>query len=265
MGGLGGGGFGGSPTGHAEIGYRPPSRRKRSKALGGGGVSDRGVEKPRDGGGRGGGGRGGGGRGGGGGIDLTSLTGGGTGVSVGGVERPDLPPIDPQAAKDPELEAYAQKYGGHITDLKEGTGFAMDVLSGQMQDQKQASQERAMASAAQAGIPFDAGSWGAEYDRGINSAMASEKLGREKMLTDAYQGGLPIVSRPSEERFARLDLDLKRDLGESGDILKRYGIDVGKYGKDVDAAIGSNNALLGFLSNLMGSVGSYSGGSYSYG
>ena len=260
MGGLAGGSFAGSPTGHREIGATT-GKRKRSGGLGGGGVSPRGVEKkPR---GHLGGGRGGGG---GGAINLSGLTTGGTGVNVQGPQRPNLPPIDPQAEKDPELEAYAAKYGGHLTDLKEGTGFAMDVLTGQQQDMKMAAQENAMASAAQAGIPFDAGNWGAEYDRGTNAAMAEEKISREAALTKAYNEGLPTVSRPSEERFARMDLDLQRDLGESGDILKRYGIDVGKYGKDVDAAIGSNNALLGFLSNLMGSMSSsYSGGSYSYG
>jgi len=194
-------------------------------------------------------------------------------VNVKGPERPGLPPIDPQAAFDPELQAYAQKYGGHLEDLKEGTGFAMDAMREQMENRRAAARESAEASAVQAGIPFNASTWEAEYDRGINSAMAQEKVGREAQLTQAYQGGLPIVSRPSDERFARLDLDLRRDMGEAGNILDRYKTDVSKYGTDVQAAIGSNNALLGFLSSLMGTMGnmmpnmnlSAGGGSYRYG
>ncbi len=260
MGGIAGG-FAGSPTGTREIGRDISGKRKRSGGLGGPGVSPRGVERPRG----GGGGRGGGGRGGGG-VNL-NLPGGGAGTSVNvqGPQRPNLPPINPQAEFDPNLEAYRDRYTGQLDDFKEGTGFAMDILTGQQQDVKGAAQEQAIAAAAQAGIPFDAQNWGAEYDRGTNASMAQEKLGREAMMFDALQGGLPTVSRPSEERFARLDLDLRRDLGESGDLLKRYGLDIGRYGKDIDAAVGSNNALLGFLSNLMGNVGSYRGGSYSYG
>ncbi len=87
--------------------------------------------------------------------------------------------------------------------------------------------------------------------------MAQEKLGREAMLTQAFQGGLPIVSMPSQERFARLDLDLQRDLGESGAILDRYRTDVNKFGVKGNLALGSNNALLAFLGNLYGSMGQF--------
>jgi len=268
MGGLGGG-YAGAPTGHSEIGPISSKPKKRPGGLGGGVTGGGRYEKP-GGGGRGGGGRGGGGGGGGGSIDLSSMMmpgGGGTGVNVAGPERPDLPAIDPQADFDPNLTGYADEYKGHLADLKAGTGFAADVLAGQQADQKAAATEQAAASAASAGIPFDAGSFGAEFDRGTNAAMAQEKIAREQMVTGAYQGGLPLVSRPSEERFARLDLDLKRDLEESGDILDRYKTDVGKYGTDVNAAIGSNNALLGFLSSLMGNMTSMStgGNSYNYG
>jgi len=263
MGGLAGGSFAGSPTGHREIGATT-GKRKRSAGLGGGGVLAGGDRYEKPGGGGGGGGRGGGGRGGGGRIDLSSMMTGRGGVNVAGPERPNLPPIDPQAKVDPNLEAYRDLYGGHLEDLKEGTGFAMDVLSGQQADMKQAATEQAMASAAQAGIPFDAGSFGAEYDRGTNAAMAKEKLGREQLYGESVQKGLPIYSRPSEERFARLDLDLKRDMGEAGNILDRYKTDVGKYGTDVNAAIGSNNALLGFITSLMGNT-RVGGNTYQYG
>lgn len=256
MAGLGGD-YPGLPTGHSEIGYRPPGPKKRSGGLGGGGVVVPRSGQPKGGGGKKKRGKG-GGR-----INLPS-----TSVNVKGPDRPDLTPIDPQAEFDPDLEAYRDRYTSQLDDFKEGSGFAMDVLTGQQQDMKLAAQENAMSAAASAGIPFDAGQWGAEYDRGTNAAMAGEKLGREAMMFGALQGGLETVSRPSEERFARLDLDLRRDLGESSESLKRYGIDVGKYGKDVDAAIGSNNALLSFISSLMGSMSpssSYTGGSVSYG
>lgn len=256
----------GAPTGHSEIGPISSKPKKRPGGLGGVVVDGGRYEKPKGKGG-GGGGRGGGGRGGGS-IDLGSMMMPGGGVrGVAGPERPDLPAIDPQANFDPNLTGYADEYKGHLADLKAGTGFASDVLAGQQADQKAAATEQAAASAASAGIPFDAGSFGAEFDRGTNAAMAQEKIAREEMVTGAYQGGLPLVSRPSEERFARLDLDLKRDLGESGDILDRYKTDVGKYGTDVNAAIGSNNALLGFLSSLMGNMTSMSSGgnNYNYG
>ena len=206
-------------------------------------------------------------------FTMPKLPTGGSGVAVKGPERPKLPEIDPQAAFDPELQAYAQKYGGHLEDLKEGTGFAMDTMRESMENRRAAARESAMASAAQAGIPFNASTWEAEYDRGINSAMAEEKVGREAQLTQAYQGGLPIISQPSEERFSRLGLDLSRDMGEAGNILDRYRTDVSKYGTDVQAAIGSNNALLGFLSSMIGNFSnmmpnmsmSAGAGSYRYG
>lgn len=268
MGGLGGG-YAGLPTGTSEIGLDYAKKRKRSGGLGGGRVSPRGVEYTGGrGGGRGGGGRGGrgggggGGRGGGGGGGFT-----GTGVNIQGPERPNLPPIDPQAPFDPELEANRDRYTGMLSDLEEGAGFSADVLAGQQADQKAAAQEQAMSAAAQAGIPFDAQNWGAEFDRGTNAAMAQEKLGREQMLIGARQGGLPTYQAAPDERFKRLSLDFQRDMGESGNILDRYRTDVSKYGTDVSAAVGSNNALLGFLSSLMGNLTpnmSIGGSSYNY-
>src|SRR3972149_2854050 len=50
------------------------------------------------------------------------------------VERPGLTPIDPQAAYDPEIAAQLARQRSYTGDLKAGTGFAMDVLTGQQRD-----------------------------------------------------------------------------------------------------------------------------------
>jgi len=182
--------------------------------------------------------------------------------------RPTLPPIDPQAEFDPELEAYRERYKGHLTNLEEGTGYAMDVLRQGQQDSGEASIERMRASAAEAGIPFDESQARAELQRGVNASMAQEKLGREAAMTGAYDVGKGITALPAEERFARLDLDLNRDVAESEGVLDLYGRDIQRYGTDVAAATAANQSLMGFYNNLMsgmfGMMGNSMGGpSYS--
>jgi len=191
------------------------------------------------------------------------MGGGGGGPSPGDVPRPELPPIDPQAEFDPELEAYRERYRGHLEGLETGTGHAMDVLRGQQQDSLEADVERARQSAAASGIPFNEAEFRSEASRGINAAMAQEKLGREKMMTQALTQGLPIIAEPASERFNRLELDLRRDVADSESVLDLYGRDIQKYGVDMQAATAANNALMSFYSQLMsglfGSMGNIGG------
>ena len=209
-----------------------------------------------------------------GGISLGGMGGGaggfpsgGGGVPAGNVPRPKLPPIDPQAPFDPELEAYRERYKGHLGNLEQGTGYAMDVMRSGQQDALEADVERARQSAAASGIPFNEAEFRSEASRGINAAMAQEKLGREAMMTQAYTQGLPIIGEPASERFNRLELDLRRDVADSESILDLYGRDIQKYGVDMAAATAANNALMSFYSQLMGgmmgSVGNV-GGNLSY-
>lgn len=206
------------------------------------------------------------GAGGGGGGGLSLPTGGG-GAQPGNVPRPELPPIDPQAPFDPELEAYRERYKGHLEGLETGTGHAMDVLRGQQQDSLEADVERARQAAAASGIPFNEAEFRSEAARGINAAMAQEKLGREAMMTQAYTQGLPIIAEPASERFNRLELDLRRDVADAESVLDLYGRDIQKYGIDMSAATAANNALMAFYTNLMsGMMGGISnmGGNINY-
>jgi hypothetical protein len=193
-----------------------------------------------------------------------------TPIDVEAPASPDLPPIEPTAAEDPRLQEYGEDYLGHLQDLEEGTGFAMDVMTEGMENKKAAARERAEAAAAQAGIPMPA-DWDAEYDRGINRAMAEEKVAREGQLTEARIGGLGVIMSPMDDRFRRLGLDLERDVAEQRGVIDKYGRDISKYGVDVQAATAANQALLGFLQSFMGMMGSFApsmsvgGGSTYYG
>lgn len=171
--------------------------------------------------------------------------------AIEGPDRPDLPPIDPQAPFDPNLEAYRDRYLGNISNLEQGTGYAMDVMRGQQQDQLEADVKRAREAAAAQGIPFNEAEFRAEASRGINAAMANEKLGREQLVNQAYTSGLPIIAEPASERYNRLALDLQRDTTEGAQLLQRYGIDVSKYGSELSAAVAANNALYNLYASLM--------------
>jgi len=182
------------------------------------------------------------------------MRGGGGAPQPRDIPRPKLPPIDPQARFDPNLEAYRDRYLGHITNLETGTGHAMDVLRGQQQNALEADVERARQAAAASDIPFNEAEFRAEQARGVNAAMAQEKLGREAMMTQAYTQGLPIIGEPASERFNRLELDLRRDVADSESVLDLYGRDIQKYGIDMQAAVAANNALMSFYSQLMGGM-----------
>lgn len=196
----------------------------------------------------------GGGGGGGGGISFGPVTGGGGGgtPAITQPKRPELTPIKPEAAFDPRLTGVADEYAQTGKDLREGTGFAMDALRQQQEQSKEAELDRMESAAAAAGIPFDRRRAATEIERGINTAMAQEKLGREQLVQQHYQGGMGVYGAPSSERDKRLEMDLRRDVAENELGLDRYGRDIQKYGIDVNASTAANNALMGFYQSLMG-------------
>lgn len=208
----------------------------------------------------------------GGGIDIGSITGrgSGTGGGVGGggggapaggnVERPNLTPIDPKAEYDPEMAKSLATMRGHESNLEKGAGHSMDVLLGTQADQLEAQVAQARAAAAAQGIPFDEASFRATAMRGINSSLAQEKLGREKMLGEQYKTTGQMAGAQAGERTQRMELDYKRDVSENELLLDRYGRDIQKYGVDVQAATAANNALLAFYSQLMGGMMGMMGG-----
>lgn len=201
--------------------------------------------------------------GGGGGIDIGGIIGRGSGGPGGGgggapaagnVERPNLTPIDPQAEYDPEMAKSLAAMRGHESNLERGAGRSMDVLLGTQADQLESQVAQARAAAQAAGIPFDEASFRATAMKGINSAMAQEKLGREAMLGDQYSRTGQMAGAQAGERTQRKELDYKRDVSENELLLDRYGRDIQKYGVDVQAATAANNALMQFYSQLLGGV-----------
>jgi hypothetical protein len=178
-----------------------------------------------------------------------------------GPERPNLPPIDPTGQERPEHEALRERYTGFGEDLKGGTGFAMDVLTGEMTDRMEAQIEQAREQHAQMGIPFDADAYRAELQRGVNSAMAQEKLGREELYQQHLATTAPVTAG-ADYAQAEKGIDLERDQAEMRGVLERYGIDVSKYGTDVQAATRANEMLMDFYKTLMS--GMMSGPSFGY-
>ena len=82
----------------------------------------------------------------------------------------------------------------------------------------------------------------------------TEKLGREQMMTDYYQGGTGVMRLPMDERFTRLRLDLERDIAEAGQNVDINQLLMQKYGIDMNAASGYDQALLqlqGMLASKM--------------
>ena len=213
---------------------------------------------------------------GGGGLNFSTpgipAAGGGAAWSASAVERPSLTPIDPQAAYDPEIAAQLARQRSYTGDLKAGTGFAMDVLTGQQRDVNEAQMREAEQAAAQAGIPFDKARFLMEQQRGLQGAMATEKLGREQMVGQAIGAESGVAQGEAGERTERLGLDLKRDVVENELALDRYGRDIQKYGIDAQAATAANNSLMDFYSRLttgafsaIGNIGGNQSNSYSYG
>jgi hypothetical protein len=126
----------------------------------------------------------------------------------------------------------------------------MDVLLGQNRDQMEAQIAQMRQGAAQQGIPFDEAAARAELQRGVNAAMAKEKLGREQQLTQAYGQAPGIIGANEAAREGRWKIGQGGDIATMGAGLDVYKTQAGMYGNELDAATSANNALLGFLSNL---------------
>lgn len=188
-----------------------------------------------------------------GGFQLPGMP-GGSGWTPSNVERPNITPINPNAEYDPEMAASLAKMRGHETNLEQGSGHAMDVLTGRQADQLEAQVAQAKASAAAAGIPFDEAAFRATAMRGINSAMADEKANREKALSEQYKTTGQMAGAQAGERNQRLEQDYKTQLSNNELLLDRYGRDIQKYGVDAQAATAANNALMSFYSQLMGGL-----------
>jgi hypothetical protein len=182
-------------------------------------------------------------------------TGGGTTTTTGQpIPRPTLNPIKPQAEVDPSLAANRQRYEAYQANLESGAGHSMDVLTGTQKDNLDAQVEQARSAAASQGIPFDEATFRAQAQKGINSAMAGEKLGREKMIGESYTQGLGVETAPASERNQRLGIDQQSQIATNDAQARMYGLDIGKYGIDVNAATSANNALLDFYRQLMGGM-----------
>lgn len=167
------------------------------------------------------------------------------------IARPTLQPLTPEAAYDPEISRSLADQRSYTEDLRKGTGFAMDVLTGTQKDQLESEVIQARQAAANAGIPFDEAAFRATAQRGINASLAQEKLGREEMVGDALGAAAGTSGALAGERTDRLGLDLSRDVAENAQRLDLYGRDIQKYQADVSAATAANSALMDFYSRLM--------------
>lgn len=175
----------------------------------------------------------------------------GPGWTPSSVERPNITPIDPKAEYDPEMAKSLANMRGHEEGLKSGAGWAMDTLTGRQADQLEAQVAQARQQAQQMGIPFNEASMRATLMRGVNSAMADEKLGREKMYGEQLSETGRMSGAQAGERNQRLEQDYKTQLSNNELLLDRYGRDIQKYGVDAQAATSANNALMAFYSQLM--------------
>lgn len=185
------------------------------------------------------------------------------------LQRPDLTPIDPQAAYDPEIASQLARQRSFTGDLKAGTGFAADVHNQQQRDTNEAQMREAEQAAAQAGIPFDKARFLMEQQRGDAAGRAALTLGRESLVGQSIGAESGVAQGQAQERDTRLGIDLERDTTENTLALDRYGKDISKYGVDAQAATAANGALMDFYSRLasgaFSAVGSFgaSGGNFS--
>lgn len=191
-----------------------------------------------------------------------SITGGlpGVGAGAGGaawtpsaVERPDLSPINPSAAYDPEIAKELASQRAYTGDLKAGTGFAQDVQTTQQRDAGQARMREAEQAAAQMGIPFDKAKFLQEQLRGENAAAAQLTLGREQMVGQSLGQEANVAQGQAGERDTRLGQDIQAQTTTNAQKLERYGTDVQKYGVDANASVAANKALMDFFGQLYGS------------
>lgn len=184
---------------------------------------------------------------------------GGTSWTPGAVERPGLTPIKPAAEYDPKMAESLAAQTKYSSELEQGSGRNMDVLTQAQADQCESQVAQARASAAQAGIPFNEPQFRMSCQKNINAAMATEKTTREAQLGQALGQQAATAGAQAGERTQRLGVDLQAQQASAQDLLSRYGIDVSKYGIDAQAATSANNALLSFDSQLMGGMFSMMG------
>lgn len=176
--------------------------------------------------------------------------------------RPDLTPIDPQAAYDPEIANQLARTRSYTEDLKAGTGFAEDVAVGAERDQLQAQMMEAEQAAAQAGIPFDKARFLMEAQRGQAGRRAQSTLNREQQVGASIGAESGVATAQAGERTQRLGLDLNRDVAENELALDRYGKDIQKYGIDAQAATAANSALMDFYTRLTSGIFSVASGGF---
>jgi hypothetical protein len=175
------------------------------------------------------------------------------GAAAPAATKPTAPAITPPreiGANIPELERLGQGYEQHLRNLESGAGYSADVLAGQTRDQTEAQVATARAAAEAQGRPFDEEKMRAELQRGSYSAQAEEKLGREKMLTEAYGQAPSVVGANEAAREARWKTGSGNDLAAGALANQQFATQAGMYGNELDAATSANNSLLSFLSNL---------------
>jgi hypothetical protein len=182
---------------------------------------------------------------------LPTVPGGGAAPTITQPTAPTLSPIKPTAEYDPEIAKALAAQRGYTERLESGTGHAQDVMLTGMNDQIEAQVAQARAAAEAANIPFDEGQYRALLQQGVNTGLAQEKIGREKMIGEAIGAASGVATQQAAERNARLGIDLSAQMGTGSQLLQRYGIDVSKYGTDIQAATAANNALLEFYARIL--------------
>lgn len=176
----------------------------------------------------------------------------------------------------PELAALGSDYQAHLRNLEAGAGYSMDVLTGAQRNQTEAQIKQARDAAAAQGVPFDEARMRSELQRGVYSAQAQEKLGREKLLTDAYGQAPGIIGADEAARESRWKIGSDNDIsmnaaraGIYGTQAGIYGSQAGMYNTEVNAANAANQALLDFISRIYSGMFNVMGGSmsqnYTYG
>lgn len=176
----------------------------------------------------------------------------------------------------PELQKLGGDYQTHLRNLESGAGYSMDVLTGAQRNQTEAQIKQAREAAAANGVPFDEERMRSELQRGVYSAQAAEKLGREKMLTDAYGQAPGIIGADEAARQGRWKIGAGSDVATNaanaaiyGTNASIYGSQAGMYNTEVNAANAANQALLDFISRIYSGMFNVMGGSmsqnYTYG
>jgi hypothetical protein len=175
-------------------------------------------------------------------------------------QAPNVPEYALNQEGDPELAAARQRVDKYHGELEKGTGYAMDVMQGSMQAQIDADVERARESAAAQGMPFDEAAFRRDAQQKVQSGLATEKLGRERLRGEMLGSLQNVTEASSRNKMEKQRLELERQVTPVSQRLQRYGTEAGIYGTDVGAAtnvystnkqteIAAMNALNQFLSS----------------